>query len=418
MKRLLHSLLIMISIGAYSINSMAQVMAPDSVSMLASYKDEVYYNMQSGIVKFTARDQWDISFRTRVMSSSILINDGTGVVLYTYPHTDTTGWATVDTTGLSTWTPMYNDPNDWENGAFSRNQLGYPDYGWGQYNTVSHDVVGDSLFVIRLRNGACKKLWIQRKQSGADTWYFRYANLDGTRDTSVVKDITPFLVSDFYGFNMENGTWVNYNPPMKSWDIVFTKYMGINSGVPYPVTGVLSNDSVKANRFHPVPLTYSDFLAEPWDSTRSPIGYDWKIFNSGTSTYDLKDSLVYFVKSRSGSVYKLYFTKFEGSSTGKIVFMKGKIPGVGISDIKSNDTNINIYPNPANQVINLYFTQPIAEDAIISLSDITGKSISRNEVGAGTLQYSLSSVDLRAGIYFVTVTLSAGRFVKKVIISH
>ena len=419
MKRFVHFFLLMLIPGVFSAKTEAQVvMTSDSIVMSASYKNEVYYKMQDGIIKVSLRDQWDIAFRTRVMSSSIITNDGTNVILYTYPNSDTTGWATLDTTGISTWTPMYNDPSDWENGAFSRNQKGHPDYGWGRYNDATHDIVGDSLFVIQLRNGSFKKLWIQRKHSSGDTWYFKYANLDGTDEVSMTKDLTGLQTTDFYGLNMETDLWVGYQPFANRWDILFTKYKGINSNQPYTVTGVLSNDSVKVNRFHPISLDYENWSAAPWDSTRSPIGYDWKVFNSGTSTYDIVDSLVYFVKARSGSVYKLYFTRFDGSATGVVVFKKGKIPGVGINDMQFGKDAVNVYPNPANERINLYFNEPLEGSATITLNDITGKTIFRNTVIKGTAEFSIAAGNYRPGLYFVSVSNAAGTKIKKVLISR
>ncbi|HEX7412305.1 MAG TPA: hypothetical protein VF298_09210, partial [Bacteroidales bacterium] len=108
----------------------------DSVAMGAGYANEIYYSMANGQVASVPRTQWDIAFRTPNRSSSIMINEGASVMLYTYPKSDTSGWATVDTVGIKSWKPMYNSQDDWENGAFSRNAKGHPDYGWGIYNTV------------------------------------------------------------------------------------------------------------------------------------------------------------------------------------------------------------------------------------------------------------------------------------------
>ncbi|HNY03871.1 MAG TPA: hypothetical protein PKG48_14850, partial [Bacteroidales bacterium] len=69
----------------------------DSLSLSANYVNEVYYSFTNGVVQTSPRSTWDIAFRTMKRSSSILINDGAGVVLYTYPYADTTGWAVIDT---------------------------------------------------------------------------------------------------------------------------------------------------------------------------------------------------------------------------------------------------------------------------------------------------------------------------------
>ena len=293
----------------------------DSISMSDGYVNEVYYNMTTGKVQTSPRATWDIAFRTMKRSSSILINDGAGVKLYTYPKADTSGWATMDTTGLSGWKPMYNDPANWENGAFSRNARGHPDYGWAIYNDVNHNLIGDSLFVIKLRDGSYKKLWIVKKLSTLNIYVFRFANLDGSGEQAVNEDISSLAATDFSGYSLETNTRVAFEPLKKNWDILFTKYMSVQpDGTPYPVIGVLSNDSVKTKKFYPVALTYSNPSAGTWDSTRSSIGWNWKKINMITFTYSVVDSTVFYVKPVNGDMYKMYFTAYSGTPGGVVKF--------------------------------------------------------------------------------------------------
>jgi len=289
--------------------------------MSSGYVNEVYYSFANGIVQTSPRATWDIAFRTSKRSSSILINDGSGVALFTYPKSDTNGWATIDTNGLSSWKPMYNDPDNWENGAFSRNAKDHPDYGWAIYNDATHNLIGDSLFVIRLRDGSFKKLWMIKKLSSLDIYVFRYANLDGSGMQNVSEDVSSLTATDFSGYSLQTNSRVAFEPVKAGWDILFTKYMSVQSdGSPYLVTGVLSNDSVIARKFYPVALNYKNYAIGVWDSTRSAIGWNWKTFDMNTYTYKIADSTVYFIKPLNGDVYKLYFTAFSGTATGIVKF--------------------------------------------------------------------------------------------------
>ncbi|MEI6900313.1 MAG: hypothetical protein WCL00_10580 [Bacteroidota bacterium] len=142
-KYLLFSNIITVFISFLAIESRSQTTtSTDSVSMGASYANEVYYSMKNGVVSTYPRNSWDIAFRTMVMSSSIITNDGKGVMLYTYPKADTSGWSSVDTAGWQTWAPMYNGIDDWENGAFMAHAKGGLDFGWGIYNTSNHFITG------------------------------------------------------------------------------------------------------------------------------------------------------------------------------------------------------------------------------------------------------------------------------------
>jgi len=394
----------------------------DSITLLPGYANEVYYSMKNGIIQTAPHATWDIAFRTMKRSSSILTNDGAGVVLYTYPKADTNGWATLDTTGLSTWTPMYNDPENWENGAFSRNAKSYPDYGWAVYNGVTHDLNGDSLFVIKLRDGSCRKLWMIKKFSTLDIYKFRFANLDGTNDHTVSEDISGLTATDFSGYSLQTNARVAFQPVKSSWDILFTRYMSLQpDGTPYLVTGVLSNDTVSTKNFHPVALTYSDYGLGTWDSTRSSIGWDWKVFDMINFVYHVVDSSVYFVKPVSGDIYKLIFTAYAGSSTGKVKFNVEKVAGAGIATISRNDIVLNLYPNPAVSRINLDITGNAGEELSFFLTDLSGRQLRADRPGqltGGLNAYSMDVTGVQPGVYFVTVCIAATKMVSKVIITH
>jgi len=392
----------------------------DTVIMGASYIDEVYYKLADGTSYSTARQTWDIAFRTPKRSSSILTNDGSGVVLYTYPKSDTTGWASIDTSGLSTWKPMYNDPTDWENGAFSRNATGHPDYGWGKYNDVTHDVTGDSLFVIQLRDGSFKKLWIVKKYSSQDIYNFRFANLDGGGEQNLLLNLSADTAKNFIGYSLLTNEKIDFEPVRHTWDILFTKYMSVQpDGTPYPVIGVLSNQDISTKRFEHVPLEYNDWGPGEWDSTRSSIGWDWKVFDMITFTYKVVDSLVFFIKDIPGDIYKFYFTSYAGTATGVISFVKAKVAGAGIDNVNNDKITLKAYPNPASDFLTLYYTGNPGNDVFISLTDLSGRQLLSGHPGGlaeGLSSYRMDVSRIAPGIYFVSVASASTRSVLKVII--
>jgi hypothetical protein len=405
---------------AFHSTSMSQVtMVTDSVAMGQGYASEIYYNMSDGIVSSYLRNSWDIAIRTRIMSSSILTNDGTGVILYTYPNADTSGWASLDTTGLKNWKPMYNDPNDWENGAFSRNATGGLDFGWGVYNTTTHFITGDSLFVVQLRDGSIRKLWIQLKKAGEDMVYFRYAKIDGSEEQNITLDCNPYISKDFIGFSLITNEVIDYQPDRSLWDVVFTKYMSVQAGTlgdtAYPVSGVLNNDEVYSEKFMHVNPDFVGYNPYGWDSARSSIGYDWKKFTE--SGYKVIDSLAYFLKTKAGDVYKLVFTKFAGSSTGKVIFNKGMVAGVGTDD-KTTDSNIRVYPNPVKDKLEIGITEPLSGTVSLTLNDLSGRIIFKQNFPASGTKYSINVTGLNPGMYLLKVSSEKSTSLKKVIISR
>jgi len=409
------------------IPAMGQQLGPvtDAIYMGAGYKNEVYYSMAAGNMGAVDRSQWDIAFRANWMSASILTNDGAGVELYSYPKATFAGWATVDTAGIYSWKNMVNSTTDWEEGAFCRNQKGHPDYGWGKYNSVNHDVIGDSLFIIKLRDGSFRKLWIVRKYSTLNTYEFRYANLDGSSDTTISLDCTPYAAKNFIGFSITANQLVNFEPvDSPQWDILFTKYMytypatSPNPGVLYAVTGVLSNYKVKVKKFEHVPLNYIMTAPQTMDSTRSPIGYDWKIY---AGSYKVIDSLVYFVQDEGGKINKLVFKEFTGSSTGRIVLQKEVISFTGIDEIAKSGFNAAVYPNPVNNVMNLVINPGKSRTALVSLLDLSGRIIlnQRYDLQAeelSTLKIPVSG--LPSGLYLIKIRAGSNVISRKVVVNN
>ncbi len=402
----------------------------DTVLMGSGYNNEVYYSMSAGNRGAVNRKQWDIAFRASRMSASILTNDAcnnngiglTGVELYAYPKADTSGWASVDTTGILAWKKLVNSTTDWETGAFCQNQKGHPDYGWGKYNTASHDVVGDSLFIIRLRDGSYRKLWIMRKYSSDNKTEIRYANLDGSGDTHTTVDCNAQADKNFVGYSITTNAEVDFEPvPSAQWDILFAKYMyTYPDGTLYPVTGVLSNYDVKVNKFEHVAPDYRMFDLQAMDSTRSPIGWEWKALDA-SFIYHVQDSLAFFVQDKVGNIHKLVFTDFGGSTTGRIVLNKEMISAAGIDETGKSNLNAAIYPNPVNGTMNLVLNPGSSKMALVTMHDMSGRTVSTNEYNLpaevlSTLRIPVS--DVPSGIYIVKIQVGANVISRKVIVNN
>ena len=389
----------------------------DSVAMGASYANEIYYSMTNGEIASVPRNQWDIAFRTKAISSSILINEGAGVKLYTYSKADTSGWATFDTTGMK-WTPMYNSYDNWEDGAFSRNSYGQYDYGWAIYNLQTHNLTADSLFVIKLRDGSFRKLWMVRKYSSLNKYNFRVANLDGSAESNITADCSPYTSKNFVGYSIQTSELVDFEPAKDSWDLLFTKYYGLQPDSSlYPVTGVIINDGLKAVKYEQVDPNFIDWGIDTANTSRTAIGWDWKVLNMETFTYEVKDSLIYFVQDLAGNMNKLMFTKFEGSSTGKIVFDKALISSAGINE-NSRGNELILYPNPAKEKLNIRLDQTNSFPMYITLSALTGRVVHSVTITKNTgNDISIPVNDIPNGMYLVTTKSATGTSAKKVVVN-
>ena len=409
-------LAIAIMIVGMALNLRAQKL--DSIKMGPGYGNDVYYSLATGEVKQEPNSNWHIAFSTDLRSSTILTNDGTGMVLYTFPRGDTASWDTMSIEGIETWTPMFNSHDDWWNGAFDRNALDHPDYGWGIYYQdplAGHPIIGDSLFVIQLPDMSFKKLWIHRKHSFENYYKIQYANLDGSMDTTLMLDIKPYSSKNFAYFSFESHTLID-REPSESWDILFTRYF--DERIPYLVTGVLSNMGIEVARIEKADTSSLGFESPEWSESRSAIGSDWKSFNMGTFVYDLADSLVFVIKDTSGVNHNLYFTEFAGSSTGKVSFVtrKEEYP-TNISTV-FQDNMIRAYPNPTSNELYIDTDFQGSGPVGIHIYNITGRMVySRETKNSGSGQsIFINTESFNPGIYMLQLSQEGIKANAKIII--
>jgi hypothetical protein len=320
----------------------------------------------------------------------------------------------------SGWKKLYNSDTIWEDGAFNRNTTGHPDYGWGRYNPINHDVVGDSIYIIKCIDTVYRKLWVVRKNSIGNTYYLRYANLDGTDEHNVTLDINPYTNKNFVYYTFPGEELIDREPDTASWDVLFTQYQAVYpTGDIVKVTGVLNNMKVYSNRFNPVGLDFIDWLSQPLDSTRAPIGYDWKKLNFQTFTYDIVDSTVFFVQTWEGSIYKLYFTAFYSSMAGgKAVFMKELISPSSVEEILPANGTLSISPNPVLDQFTIYFEEEINQEVNYMLIDMSGRQLLNKEVfvPGNSLQVALPESLTENGMHILMVQIGNKAFTSKLIV--
>ena len=365
-----------------------QAQTPGSIEMGPQYANEVFYSLTNGEVKSSPRNIWDIAFYTNAFSAGIITNGGAGVELYTYPNAAADGWNSFDTTGMSGWTKMYNDASEWENGAFNRNQKGHPDYGWGVYSMTSHDVIGDSLYLIKTPDGIYRKLNIIRKYSTLNRYEIRFSLLDGTQDQTVTLEVNPQNDRAFMAYSFINGI-VDREPAAASWDILFTRYIASVQNTPYPVVGVLLNPNVTAARSEKTDPAFTDWSNLDFETGSDVIGYNWKSLNG--SQYVIEDSLLFFVKAQQGGVYKLVFDSFAGSSTGITTFNTTLLSPLGLNNPEV--VKVFVYPNPATDQLNLVLQGP-SFSGKTGLYDLSGRLLRNWELDrTGSMKLDVSEIN-------------------------
>ncbi|MEO1451246.1 MAG: T9SS type A sorting domain-containing protein [Bacteroidota bacterium] len=381
----------------------------DSLSLGAGYADQVWWSFDGGEQARASQTGWDLAFGTGGGAANILMNTGKGNSVWVYPMGDTADWATVDTMGLDSWSPLYNSTQSWSLGALN---AGYDpndqlDLGWGTYSFITHFVTGDSVFVMQNAAGAFKKLWIEQLASG--TYTFRYGNLDGTNDTTVSLVKSDFTGKNFGYFSFDTDATLDPEPASADWDLLFTRYTDY-APTPYPVSGVLSNIHTGVSQVYPVDdvETFADYNAAPFDSAINHIGWDWKSFSFMTG-WSLQDSMVYFVKTQHDAIYKLVFTDFGGSSSGNFYFTHEEIRATGL-DVTQNSI-VGVFPNPVTDSHLSIHADLAGGNQSVRILDLQGRLLQHNEFtfAPGLQRIDLQLPDLASGMYLVELIQNQSR---------
>lgn len=430
--------------SAAAIQSSAQTWVTDSVSMNSGYTHDVFYDLYDGDKNDHVGNDWHIAFQTTTFGSSgfnatVRANHINGKVQVYSLHKQASlkfgGLVTADSSGLTDPNmQIVNENMSWGLGAFTNNRsTSQIDFGWGMYDMNSHDVVGDSLYLVMV-DGAAYQLWIQKYQSiGSVGYTFRVAKFDGSDDRmDSIKVTAPYNDRLFAYYDITSGTFIDREPSRSEWDIMFTRYQnnktfGPTPGQLQPYTGVLSNLDVEVAELtgiDPNTVTSSNFsnqLGALSDET-NVIGDDWKVFNMTSFQYDLDTNTSYIIKSvNSGTFYHLQFTRFDGTATGKTVFQKRVLATTSVKNVASKVSEYSVYPNPAQNNINIMLdAKANAANTQLVLMDMTGKVLQHTTVDLkkGVNAYSFDVSAYPSGTYVIMVNGGEWKVSEKIMVQH
>jgi len=412
----------------------AQTVYTDTVVMGPGYANEVFYNVATGVKTKSIMNKWHIAHTSNTRDNCIKANHANGsqafVKVFAYPKGDNSAYASFDTTGWSTWKSFTNDVHKHELGAFNQsvNSANPWDFSWGTYNSGTHIITGDSLFMVVVNNGTStdyiKFMPIAQYPNGDFT--FRYDIVGGTKSSTVIDTLKQ---SDANGgaykyFNFTTKS-LSVEPNGGDWDLNFTRYyestFNGSTYVPYGVMGVQSKrgtlvskientlwDDLKANGQLFIDSSRDTTGGNGFQNDLSRIGSKWKTFNG--QSYDMVADLNYIIEKKVGSSFEYWaiqFTGFVGSSAGRIILNRTKLGAV--TSVNNLSNNVSIFPIPATNNI---YVKPLtgAKIQTITLRSMDGRLIrsanSNNFNVSDAAQLSIA--DMSAGQYIIEVQTSMG----------
>ncbi len=398
----------------------------DSTSTGTGYTTQSFYSLENGEIANEDNTNWDISFSMSgngADGSAIWLNELNGD-LWASPG-DTSTWASFDTTGYSTWKHLYNSDEAYKNGAFNKHRGMGPngtfDMGWGYLNPSNNFwTFGDSLYLWKSANNNFKKIWIVSLKSG--TFIFKYANLDGSNLVQDTIKKSDYPKRNFVYYSLQNNTIIDREPDNDTWDLTFLGQkddIGFMVLKPVLVFQNRNTWTAKAYKSSYTEATETDEAETSFTKQINNIGREWKKFHSGVWT--IHDTIAYFVYDQdSVDLYRIVFTDFEGSATGKAHFVKEKIVIDTANAINEMENMVTyaVYPNPAQDMVSVFVNMEKAENYTISLYNISGQVVVQKQVEK-TNSLSYNNIDISSledGMYFIRIEAESFHAVKRLLV--
>lgn len=384
------------------------------LSLNANYSEELYFKFDTQHFETYNADAWEIAFlRTSAFDFGERINTFANIEVYEASD-NPMDYDSIDPLNIENWTRLYNSDNEWGSGAFDQ---GSATYGWGNYDPSSHHIKGEVVFVLKYPNDTYKKFMIEDYFDG---YTFKYATWDAnnsnwTNEQSVILPNSNNPNKMFNHYTLTNNEEVITSPDLSNWDIVFQKYETDIQGMKYPVLGVLQHPDVTVAKSNTLNVESIDDLE--FSSQINTIGHDWKELNNDFQ-YQIVADQYYFLKYEDGSIYRFYFTSFEGASTGNFSLSYEDVTQqLDIEEFDKNNT-FSLFPNPITQgELNLLYDTN-ANIVTISIYDITGKKIiSKTQNINGFTHSKLDVSHLTNGTYLLKFEAGQYHTTKKIIVN-
>lgn len=411
--------ILLLSTALFSFGLSAQTTV--TISTAPANTDQVFYSFMNDAQATNQIADWDMAFESTGITGAILLNTAKGHRLYKAPYA-VGQWAEVDTNGLaSSWPAQYNSTSDWSSGAFNQGLTSNPfDLGWGIYNFTTHNITGDSLFILHTADGAWKKLRVDGFATATTSFTFTMADLDGNNEQVGTIDRNAYVTKNFGYFSFDSMSAIDLEPVATDWDLLFTKY---SSFVPqpapsiYPVVGVLQNKEVGVVQVDGIPTNLAQWAGEAFDMNIDMIGYDWKTFNMTTFMYEYAADRTYFVQDRSNNIWKLVFTAYGGSATGDITFTQELVSATSVQE-NAASTDLVVYPNPVLNGQLRIILDGAVRNARLTIHEMGGKMVQQQQVsGNGSL--TMLPIDVSAlhqGLYMVRLEAGSHTYTTRVVI--
>lgn len=382
----------------------------DSVSLGVNKDKVVYYSLKNGVVSSIPNDDWHLAFSSQpalfpsntLQSATVRINGAYGVKVFKIPNKVIGDFASVDTTGWSNWNQIHDSDTLMWMGAFNRNVdlMDVYNYGWGGYNFGAHSVLGDSLFLIQLPNGALKKFAILKNEWDT-AFVVKFSNIDNSSTNTVTIPKKPYKTKNFVYYDLNTATIKDREPAANTWDLQYCVYNDANGT---RKIGALINKSSTAENNWVIPC----YQNQKYDVRYNSMGE----FGMGNDTLAeiITDQNIH-IQTPTGN----YNMSFGPNNPSTNTFVFNAVACDNATGIEANSKlNATLFPNPTSGLIQLEVEAFSGKS--IAISDIAGKTLFQQ-----VLNNNSTTIDCNTfaeGIYLLRIAGEGKSEVKRFVVSR
>jgi len=143
--------------------------------------------------------------------------------------------------------------------------------------------------------------------------------------------------------------------------------------------------------------------------------YFWD-FGDGSTSTDKNPNHTY----AAGGTYNVKLVAYGANGTDSIT---KAVPVIltNVQEVAALISQLSVYPNPTNSIINISFELIKSDNVNVSLTDMTGKvvkTIDSEKLNSGLNQLNINADDLNMGVYFVNVNTSTSSKTTRVLIAR
>jgi len=159
---------------------------------------------------------------------------------------------------------------------------------------------------------------------------------------------------------------------------------------------------------------------KPVNTDTTGLGINWNVPGVAPDFTNSKASDAYFTKvnyvgafagtQTTADNWMAKWTNFDPVNTDYSMTNTTEFPTT-VANVNNNINAINVYPNPAIETATINFNLIEANQASVSVIDMTGKTVAtifNGNLMAGAHQFEINVADLATGCYFVKVQTEAG----------